>query len=53
LPDIGCLGSDKAERSSQPRLVAVPIVPDNVKEHLTTEYPANGSSVLAHIARIQ
>jgi hypothetical protein len=51
LPDIGCLGSDKAERSPQPRLVAVPIVPDNVKEHVTTEYPANGSSDLARLAR--
>jgi hypothetical protein len=28
LPDIGCLGSDKAERSPQPRLVALSIVPD-------------------------
>ena len=51
LPDIGCLGSDKAERSPQPRLVAVPIVPDNVKEHVTTEYPANGSSDLARVVR--
>jgi hypothetical protein len=27
-----CLGSDKAERSSQPRLVALSIVPDYLRE---------------------
>ena len=50
-----CLGSDNAERSYQPRLIALPIVPDYsvagrvledppFKELATTEYPANGSS---------
>jgi uncharacterized protein len=29
---IDCLGSDNAERSYQPRLIALPIVPDYVKE---------------------
>ena len=26
--NLGCLGSDNAERSYQPRLIALPIVPD-------------------------
>ena len=32
LPDTGCLGSDKTERSKQPRFIVLSIVPDNVKE---------------------
>ena len=30
--ETGCLGSDRTERSKQPRFIVLSIVPDNVKE---------------------
>jgi hypothetical protein len=59
--NLDCLGSDNAGWSYQPRLIALPIVPDYSGRLLTaklatgfylsivkvtTEYPANGSSRL-------
>src|SRR6266436_4148180 len=53
--NLGCLGFGSVERCYQQRLVTRPIVPDYVlgtpstaflfKERVTTEYPANGSSI--------
>jgi hypothetical protein len=48
--NLSCPGSDRVERSSQPRLIALSIVPNYLKEQYypdalrrPTEYPANGS----------
>ena len=42
--NLVCPGSASVERSYQPRLIALAIVPNYLKEQRTTEYPANGSS---------
>jgi hypothetical protein len=37
--NLDCLGSDNAERSYQRRLVALPIVPDYLREHRIVAFP--------------
>src|SRR5687767_6940577 len=47
VANLTCLGFDRVERSYQPRLIALSIVPGHFKDldgsYPTTEHPANGS----------